>query len=335
MQTEPDRKIRRKRIWKRLLAAALTMTVLYIAAVNVLVSAVLVPSFMEKLPSFERITRKSYAEQVQETELQQNTQSLSAIGRGWSARENPQILHIRSEDGYRLAAAYFDKPGSHRWAVLLHGYTGSRSMMYEYGYWYSEHGYQVLVPDMRCQGESEGDYIGLGYTDSTDLVGWLGMILSMDPEAEVVLHGVSMGASAALITAARDDLPVRLTAVIADCAYTDAYEMFRYKIGDWFHLPAFPVVDSASFFIRLRAGYSLREASPLLAVHGSRVPTLFIHGKQDKMIPPSMTVDLYRAAGCYKELLIVADAGHAQCAAKVPEQYFRRVETFIERARQR
>ena len=81
MQTEPDRKIRRKRIWKRLLAAALTMTVLYIAAVNVLVSAVLVPSFMEKLPSFERITRKSYAEQVQETELQQNTQSLSAIGR--------------------------------------------------------------------------------------------------------------------------------------------------------------------------------------------------------------------------------------------------------------
>ena len=75
--------------WRILLAAGILLILLYIAAVNLLITAVMVPSFMEKLPSFERITRRSYAEQVQETQLQQNASALSAIGRGWSASFDP------------------------------------------------------------------------------------------------------------------------------------------------------------------------------------------------------------------------------------------------------
>lgn len=40
--------------------------------------------------------------------------------------------------------------------------------MYPFAYWYHEQGYHVLVPDLRCQGESEGDFIGMGWTDSFD-----------------------------------------------------------------------------------------------------------------------------------------------------------------------
>ena len=55
--------------YKKILAAILLILfVLYWAAVNLLVSAVLVPSFMEKLDAFQRISEQSYAEQVQETE---------------------------------------------------------------------------------------------------------------------------------------------------------------------------------------------------------------------------------------------------------------------------
>ena len=50
----------------------LILFALYWAAVNFLVSAVLVPSFMEKLDAFQRISEQSYAEQVQETEMKQN-----------------------------------------------------------------------------------------------------------------------------------------------------------------------------------------------------------------------------------------------------------------------
>lgn len=307
---------------------ALILFLSYWAAVNFLVSAVLVPSFMERLDAFHRIAEQSYAEQVQESELKQNASAMYSIGKAWGNREDVGEAEILSEDGYRLRGIIEEKNDSHRWVVLLHGYTGSKEMMYGYASWYADRGFSVLAPDFRCQGESEGDYIGLGATDSRDLAGWIDLILQRDPQAEIVLHGLSMGASTALIYAG-GDVPAGVKAVIADCAYTDAYSMFREKIGSWFHLPAFPVVDSAELMIRIRAGYDLKETSPLAAVSQSTVPTFFIHGKEDRMIPAKMCLELYNAAACGKEIMIVDGAGHAQSAEKDPARYFAAVGQFL------
>ena len=329
------------KINKKILAAILlVLFILYWAAVNILVSAVLVPSFMEKLDAFQRISEQSYAEQVQETEMKQNLTAMTVVGKVWGRQQGIEHVEILSEDGYRLrgvlmqdsgyaAEAGQKSAGPHRWVVLLHGYTGSKEMMYGYAYWYWMNGYSVLAPDFRCQGESEGDYIGLGATDSKDLAGWIGLILQRDPQAEIVLHGLSMGASTALLYCGQENVPDNIKAVISDCAYTDAYSMFREKIGSWFHLPAFPIVDSAELMIRLRAGYDLKETSPLKAVSASSVPTLFIHGEEDRMIPVSMCRELYDAAACEKEIMIVEGAGHAQAADKDPARYFEEVEKFL------
>ena len=327
--------------YKKILAAILLILfVLYWAAVNFLVSAVLVPSFMEKLDAFQRISEQSYAEQVQETEMKQNLTAMTVVGKVWGRQQGIEHVEILSEDGYRLrgvlmqasgdaAEAGQKSAGPHRWVVLLHGYTGSKEMMYGYAYWYWMNGYSVLAPDFRCQGESEGDYIGLGATDSKDLAGWIGLILQRDPQAEIVLHGLSMGASTALLYCGQENVPDNIKAVISDCAFTDAYSMFKEKIGSWFHLPAFPVVDSAELMIRLRTGYDLKETSPLKAVSASSVPTLFIHGEEDRMIPVSMCRELYDAAACEKEIMIVEGAGHAQAADKDPARYFEEVEKFL------
>ena len=326
---------------KKILAAILLILfVLYWAAVNLLVSAVLVPSFMEKLDAFQRISEQSYAEQVQETEMKQNLTAMTVVGKVWGRQQGIEHVEILSEDGYRLRGVLMQASGDaaeagqksadpHRWVVLLHGYTGSKEMMYGYAYWYWTHGYSVLAPDFRCQGESEGDYIGLGATDSKDLEGWIDLILEREPEAEIVLHGLSMGASTALLYCGQENVPDNIKAVISDCAFTDAYSMFKEKIGSWFHLPAFPVVDSAELMIRLRAGYDLKETSPLKAVSASSVPTLFIHGEEDRMIPVSMCRELYDAAACEKEIMIVEGAGHAQAADKDPARYFEEVEKFL------
>ena len=317
-----------KRFRRNLILIVLILFVIYCAAVYFLVSAVLVPSFMEKLDAFDRIVEQSYAEQVQESELMQNSGAMYLIGEVWGKREDVEEVEILSEDGYRLRGVMEERSDSHRWVVLLHGYTGSREMMYGYAYWYAERGFSVLAPDFRCQGESEGDYIGLGATDSKDLAGWIDLILQRDPEAEIVLHGLSMGASTALIYTG-GDVPDNIKAVISDSAYTDAYSMFREKIGSWFYLPAFPVVDSAELMIRIRAGYDLKETSPLKAVSRSRVPTFFIHGKEDRMIPVEMCHALYDAASCEKEIMIMDGAGHTQSAEKDPVRFFGEVQKFL------
>ena len=86
-----------------------------------------------------------------------------------------------------------------------------------------------------------------------------------------------MGAACALMMTGRDDLPENVKAVVSDCAYTDAYTMFQEKIVQWFHLPAFPILDTANLMLQLRGGYDLKDASALEAVQKKAVPLHFLY----------------------------------------------------------
>lgn len=325
---------KRKRI---ILAAAIfaVLSALYFVLVNFLVSAALVPSFMEKLESFERITEESYAAQVQTSDIKVNRQLALNAADEWikmCVRDGGcQKISTETEDGFTLVAQeFFSEKESHKWVLLLHGYTGWKEEMYPFAYWYYGEGYHIIAPDLRCQGESEGDFIGMGWTDHYDSMLWIDYILSQDPDAVIVLHGQSMGAATALMMTGEEDLPVNVCAVVSDCAYTDAYSMFGEKVKEWFSLPAFPLVDSACLALKLRGGYDLRDASALEAVRKSSTPTLFIHGDADAMISVQMSKDLYEAAACKKELLIVEGAGHAQAQDKDPDTYYGTIKRFLE-----
>lgn len=315
------------------------LLLLYLLLVNFLVSAALVPSFMEKLESFERITEESYAAQVQTSDIKGNRQVALNDTREWLKTAEHKKLSVETADGYTLIAEEFPADGkagiasgeeSHKWALILHGYTGWKEEMYPFAYWYHEQGYHTVVPDLRCQGESEGDFIGMGWTDHFDCMLWIDYILSQDEQAQIVLHGQSMGAATALMMSG-GELPGNVQAVVSDCSYTDAYRMFGEKIKEWFHLPAVPLVDSACLMLRLRGGYNLKDASALEAVKKSRTPTLFIHGDSDAMISVEMSKELYEAASCKKELLIVKGAGHGQAQEKDPETYFGTIRDFLDK----
>lgn len=303
----------------------------YTVFVYLLVSACLVPSFMNKLNAFEDITRKCYSEQVQTTDIQENRKQLLTGTQEWLERTERRKLQVRTDDGYLLTAAEFPAGTGDRWALLLHGYTGWKEEMYQFACWYHQQGYSVLVPDLRCQGESEGDFIGMGWTDHFDCELWIAHILEQTPEAQIVLHGQSMGAATALIMAGSPEVSGHIKAVVSDSAYTSAYEMFGDKIGEWFHLPASLFVDSACLMLKLRGGYDLKDASPLKAVEASGIPTLFIHGDEDRMIDVNMSYELFEAAACEKELFIVEGAGHAQAQDKAPEAYYEKIGDFLER----
>lgn len=323
----------------------LLLAVSYFILVNFLVSAALVPSFMRKLEAFQRITDESYAAQVQTSDIQVNRQLALNKTAEWLEHAETRRISITSKDGYTLIATEFpaqdtedlsdkaitDLPEnrSHQWALILHGYTGWKEEMYPFALWYHEEGYQVLVPDLRCQGESDGDFIGMGWTDHYDCSLWIDYILSQDPDARIVIHGQSMGAATALMMTGEETLSDHVDAVISDCAYTDAYSMFGDKVTEWFGLPAFPLVDSARIVLLLRGGYDLLDASALHAVAKSNTPTLFIHGASDVLIDPQMSQEMYDAATCPKELLIIEEAGHAQAQDKDPGLYYETIRKFL------
>lgn len=320
-----------KKKWIRnvMIIAVILVICAFFAVSNILVDVALVPEKMEQTQAFSDLTQVSMEALVQTSDIKQN-QALALQKTGeWTEAADTEKLSVTTKDGYQLIGQVFlQKQESHKWVVLLHGYTGWKEELFPIGYEYAQRGYQVLAPDMRCNGESEGDFIGMGWTDRLDNLLWLDYILKQDPEAEIVLHGQSMGASCALMMTG-EMLPEQVKAVISDSAYTDVYSMFKKQMKEWFHLPAFPLLDSAGLMLRLRGGYRIKDASALEAVKKSQIPILLIHGTDDAFIPVEMAEELYEAANGKKELLLIEGAGHVQAQDKAPQKYYDTVFEFL------
>ena len=320
---------------KILIIAAAAIFILYNVAVNIMVSAALVPDFMKKLEAFDRVTEQSYSEMVRTDEITENTRLAREETKTFLEQVELRKVKTTSYDGYDLIAAVFkhDDPEGRPWVVLLHGYTGWKEEMYHFAAKYFGQGFNVLVPDLRCQGESDGDYIGMGWTDRHDVILWINNILASYPDAEIVVHGESMGASCALMLTGTN-VPESIKCIISDCAYTDAMSMFRKQLKDWFSVPDLGFVSGARIWLRIRGGYDLKKASAIEEVKKGCIPTFFIQGDKDRIVPVESAEALYDACAAApdnKELMVVEGAGHAQSCYKDPDAYYDRVFDFIGR----
>lgn len=332
MKKQKSTFISHKKLFKFLSVFLLILFSIYWIICYFLVSLALVPSFMEKTNVFETVTNTSIEALVQTDDIQNNRSRSIDETQEWLTTVTTEKLSVTTTDGYRLVAVSFSpETESSRWVLLLHGYTGWKEELYPIACQYAKRGYHVLVPDMRCSGESEGDFIGMGWTDRLDNQLWLSEILFRDENAQIAIHGQSMGAACALMMAG-EELPSQVCAIVSDCAYTDAYQMFAKQMADWFSLPSFPILDSMNLMLQLRGGYDLKEASAVSAVKNTDLPILIIHGEADDMVPVSMAYELYDAAAGEKELLIIPGAGHAQAMDKNPQLYYDTVFDFLENA---
>lgn len=320
-----------KTLRKILVIALVVVAVIYSVIGNVIVSAGLVPDFMRKLDAFDRVTEQSYSEMVQTDEISTNIAAAREETKAVLGDAGGYKVKMESADSYELVAAVFEQPepDGKPWAILIHGYTGWKEEMYHYAAKYYLHGFNVLCPDLRCQGESEGDFIGMGWTDREDVLRWIYKIMEGYPDAAIVVQGESMGASCALMLTGMD-LPENVKCVISDCAMTDAMSMFKKQLGDWFSIPDLGFVASARLWLKIRGGYDLKDASAIHEVAQSSTPTLFIQGDQDRIVPPEAAGQLYEACGASeKDLLIIEGAGHAQACYKDPETYYDTIFDFI------
>ncbi len=242
---------------------------------------------------------------------------------------NYSDVYINSFDnlklhGYKLLN---DNP-TDNWVITVHGYTGKGIDMANYAKHFYDMGYNVLIPDLRSHGKSEGNYIAMGWDDRLDILKWIDMLLEDNINSKIVLHGISMGAATVLMTSG-EILPKNIKVIIADCGYTSVWEQFSHQLKALYSLPNFPIMNISSTFAKFKAGYSLKEASSIKQVVKSKTPILFIHGEDDNFVPYSMMEELYNAANCEKEKLTIKGAGHAKASKVNPELYWSTIERFI------
>ncbi|MDO3412296.1 alpha/beta hydrolase [Saccharibacillus sp. CPCC 101409] len=260
-----------------------------------------------------------------------DVQTETASSRSWWAQQPFDHRVLLSGDGLKLHAYYLParKPTAQT-AILAHGYSGDASIMSGVARYYREDlGMNILVPDARGHGRSEGAYIGYGWHERLDYLGWIRQTVAQTgTHAQIVLHGISMGGATVMMTSG-EDLPPQVKAIVEDCGYTSVKDELAYQMKRMYKLPAFPMLPATEALTRFKAGYSFTEASALSQVRRCRTPMLFIHGSNDQFVPTSMVHELYEACPSEKELLIVDGAGHGDSFLIDKPLYTRSVTKFL------
>ena len=102
-------------------------------------------------------------------------------------------------------------PGTKRlrpWVLMLHEFGGFWRDSLAFSRIYAAHDCNIMLVDMRAHGESEGEWAGSGWLDRRDVIAWCSWIIARTgEEAQIIIHGVGMGATAALFAAEEEDFP--------------------------------------------------------------------------------------------------------------------------------
>lgn len=260
------------------------------------------------------------------------TEFLEGGWRAWVKEQDFETMSMESFDHLLLNGYFLEaKEPTNKLVVFAHGYLGNAKQMGLFGqYYYEELGYHIFMPDLRGHGLSEGDYYGFGWHDRLDLIDWTNQLLKkLGDDTEIIYHGLSMGAATVLM-ASGEELPQQVKGIIADSPYSDVYDLFSYQMKRMFHLPAFPLLDMTSVVTKIRADYSLKEASSLVQVEKAAVPILYIHGESDTFVPTKMTKKLYKHTSSPADIWTVPGANHGEAFVVEKDTYIQKLKVFLQ-----
>lgn len=249
----------------------------------------------------------------------------------WLKEHQAQDVYIRSKDGLNLHGLWIPADEPRGTILLAHGYRST--MLVDFGLafaFYHSLGMNILVPQQRSHGKSEGKFITFGVKESEDMVCWIDYHNRTFGRHQMILSGLSMGASTVLYMADRK-LPENVKCIIADCGFTSPKAILDSVFRSVTHLPSGPALLAANLFSRVFAGFRLDEKDTREVLKHAKLPVLMIHGLADDFVPSYMTQQGYDACNGSKELLLVDGAGHGVSFLVDREAYVTRVIAFLEK----
>lgn len=254
-----------------------------------------------------------------------------ALADQWLRDNKAQDVYTTSEDGLRLHALWIPAENPKGTVLLAHGYRSTKLCDFGMAYpYYHEHGMNILVPDQRSHGESEGRFITFGVKESRDMIQWIQYHNNTFGPQQMILSGMSMGASTMLYLA-DVALPENVKGIIADCGFTSAKEILSIVFKRTVHLPAAPSLWTADLFARVLAGFSIYEKDTRKSLANAKLPVLLVHGTGDDFVPYQMSQQAYDVCCGEKQLLLVEGAGHGVSFVKDHETYSEMIYEFLKK----
>ncbi len=219
-------------------------------------------------------------------------------------------------------------PTSNKWVVLVHGFMmNGQAMADAVGQMYLEQGFNILAPDLRGFGKSEGS-VAMGYLESLDVWDWLTYLNQQYPNNcdEIVVHGVSLGGATTVFLSGLqvDGQSIKdkhVMGLIEDCGYTSMTGIVKdmlasnnnntsltakqLGISDKTDLSGITSTVEDTVIKKLimnvvdvgltDANYD-ELSNNLNSLNRCTVPILIVHGTKDSTVPFKNSTEIYNAA---------------------------------------
>lgn len=248
-------------------------------------------------------------------------------------------FQVREPSGRRLQIAAWWIPHDNRegrCAMLIHGYADAKVGAIAWAPLWHGLGFNLIVPDLRAHGESEGTVCTAGGLERFDLAQVLDQLRADKPQEtrQIVLFGVSLGAAVAAATAAETS---GIAAVVMDSPYAD----FRRAAMAHMDRAGAPGRFLQRLAIRLaewlsKADYDSVRPADLIA--GLSCPVLLIESGKDSFIGAEDREGLHRAIAARpgghrgSEIWTVPGVEHLMALSADPQSYHLTLRNFLLRA---
>jgi pimeloyl-ACP methyl ester carboxylesterase len=241
-------------------------------------------------------------------------------------------VEFHTADGVKISGWLMPSKEKSITILYSHGLFRSRRELLERAVQLWQLGYGALLYDSRNHGESGQAKVSLGYFERLDAEAAVSFLRDRAGPAErIVLFGISMGATSALLAAAETP---EVGAVIADSSFLSFRDTTDHHVKMLVRVSSFPLANELRFFVERRAGFDGDKLNALDAVKRlDDKPVLFIAGAFDRRMPPEIARQLYEASSSPKRDILIVEGeatrihGHAFQAD--PKLYIDRIDTFL------
>ena len=208
-------------------------------------------------------------------------------------------------------------------AFVIHGYRSNHidttSMYYDL---YKEREIDVFTCDHTAAGNSEGDYIGFDVFEAADCLKWIDFLKDKFGEGiEIILHGFSMGAATVMQMSSK--CPSNVKFIVEDSGYINAKASLDHQVGIMY--------EPLRAINKVFGKYDLNDSDVTMSLLSSDIPMLFVHGKDDKLVPYENGSKLFEMYRGEKDSFFPEDTRHIEAIYTEPDEYGRKIDSFIEK----
>lgn len=279
-----------------------------------------------------------YSNVVKREETIKNSQEFKKDYEDLVKNYDLEKFEIEDKDlDHKIPAILVKKEGNKDIAVLVHGMGGTKETVSPIMKIFLDLGYDVIAYDQRNSGENMADYNTSGLLESEDTRAVIDYISPFykdnNKNGKLILWGESYGGLTSVIAAGKDD--TNIDYLILESPVSNGFDMIEDVMKDISKDQGIPLgymIKTGDLYSKAKLGISFSDMDGSDYMKNIKIPVLITHSKADKLTPPYMAENLYKAkADDKKELITVDNYKHATFAYKDREGYKQIVKDFLEK----